>query len=111
MMLTTEAHVETASASRYLAQLCRHFGNLRRHESRFEAQAPPGLQVDVEWSDTHGTITFDWGRCTLQAESDALTLNAEAPDNDGLQRVKDLVGGHVERFGSRDQLKVNWQPA
>ncbi|MGQ0803290.1 MAG: DUF2218 domain-containing protein [Actinomycetota bacterium] len=108
-MLTTEATVETERASRYLAQLCRHFGNLRRHESRFEEQAPPDLHVNVEWSDTHGTITFDCGRCTLQAESDALTLNAEAADEEGLQRVKDLVGGHVERFGSRDHLSVNWQ--
>ena len=108
-MLTTEAHVETERASRYLAQLCRHFGNLRRHESRLEEQAPSDLQVNVEWSDTHGIITFDWGRCTLRAEPDALTLSAEAPDEEGLRRVKDLVGGHVERFGSRDHLSVTWR--
>jgi hypothetical protein len=109
-MLTTEAHVETESATRYLAQICRHFSNLRRHESRYEAQAPPDMHVHVEWSDTRGTITFAWGRCILEATPNALTLSVEAADEDNLQRVQDLVGEHLERFGSRDQLKVNWQP-
>ena len=112
-MLTAEATVETERASRYLAQLCRHFSNLRRHESRpgrHEPQARPDVQAHVEWSDTHGTVTFDWGRCTMQANADALTLSVEATDEDNLQRVQDLVGGHLERFGRRDHLDVNWQP-
>jgi hypothetical protein len=112
-MLTAEASVETERASRYLAQLCRHFGNLRRHESRLdqsEAQARPEVQVHVEWSETHGTVTFDWGRCTMQVNPNALTLSVTASDEDSLQRVQDLVGGHLERFGTRDHLKVDWQP-
>jgi hypothetical protein len=111
-MPTAEAQVDTERANRYLAQLCRHFSNLRRHESRRhadEAQARPDVQVHVEWSETQGTVTFDWGRCTMQADPDALKLRAEADDEDNLQRVQDLVGEHVERFGARDQLKVSWK--
>lgn len=110
-MMTAETHVETEHAKRYLAQLCRHFSNLRRHESRTEKTPPrPDVQVNVEWSENHGTLTFvDWGRCMLDASAEGLTLSVEAPDEANLRRVQRLVGEHVERFGSRDDLKVNWQ--
>lgn len=111
-MLTAGAHVETERANRYLAQLCRHFSNLRRHESRRnpnEAHARPQVQVHVEWSETRGTVTFDWGRCTLQTTPDGLTLRAEATDEASLQRVEALVAEHLERFGKREDLKVKWQ--
>ena len=111
-MVATEAHVETERASRYLAQLCRHFSNLRRHDSRRggdHAYARPDVQAQVEWSETHGIVSFGWGRCTMQADPEALKLRAEAPDDESLQRVEDLVGEHVERFGERDGLKVTWK--
>jgi hypothetical protein len=110
-LLISRAHVDTERANRYLAQLCRHFSNLRRHESRM-AKAPkrPDIRVHVECSERHGTITFDdWGRCTMDASPEALTLSVEAPDEGQLRRVQGLVGEHVERFGKRDDLKVNWQ--
>jgi hypothetical protein len=112
-MLTSEAHVDTERASRYLIQVCRHFSHLRRHESRPDqnpAHARPDVQAQVEWSATHGTISFGWGRCTMQANPGTLTLRAEAPDEDNLERVQDLLADHVERFGSRDHLKVKWTP-
>ena len=111
-MRTSRAHVETQRAPRYLAQLCRHFSNLRRHESRgreHETAQPPDIEVHVEWQENHGTITFPWGRCTLNATADGLALAVEAPDEPARQRIEDLVGSHVERFGERDHLTVNWQ--
>lgn len=108
-MLTAEANVETELASRYLGQLCRHFSNLHRHESRHDAQPRSELHVHVNWSATHGTISFDWGRCTMNANPEALTLSVEATDQDTLQRVQDLVGGHLERIAKREHLNVNWQ--
>jgi hypothetical protein len=105
--------VDTDHAKRYLAQLCRHFSNLRRHESRRgadQALARPDVEAQVEWSDTEGTVRFPWGRCIMRADSHALTLRTEAEDYDNLQRVQAVVGEHVERFGKRDGLKVNWQP-
>jgi hypothetical protein len=79
-MLIAEAHVETERSSRYLVQLCRHFND--------EAQAHPEAQVHVEWSDDRGVASFGWGRCTLRADPGALTLRAEAPDEENLQRVR-----------------------
>ena len=112
-MPTAEAYVETERASRYLVQLCRHFSHLRRHESRLdqhEGQARPEVKAHVDWSETHGIVSFGWGHCTIQAKPGALALRAEAPDEEHLQRVQDLVAEHIERFGRRDHLKANWQP-
>ena len=101
-MLSAEARVETERSSRYLVQLCRHFND--------EAQAHPEEQVHVEWSDDRGVASFGWGRCTLRAAPGALTLRAEAPDEENLQRVQHLVADHLERFGRRDHLTVTWTP-
>lgn len=115
-MLTAEAQVETDHPSRYLVQLCRHFnhqGRHLRHRPRThlvgDAQAPPGIQAHVEWSDTDGIVSLSWGQCTMQATPDTLTLRAEAADEENLQRVQDLVAGHLERFGRHDHLTVNWR--
>ena len=114
-MPTSEAHVRTERPSRYLVQLCRHIDQmgrnlLRRPRSHFAgaAHAPPEVQ-NVEWSETHGTVNFGWGRCTMRAAPDMLTLRAEATDEEGLQRIQDLVAGRLERIGRRDQLTVSWQ--
>ena len=37
-----------------------------------------------------------------------LTLVAEATDTDGLTRIQDVLGGHLERFGQRNELIVAW---
>jgi len=45
----------------------------------------------------------------MQANPDTLTLRAEATDEEHLQRVQELVTGHLDRFSRRDHLSVNWQ--
>jgi hypothetical protein len=66
---------------------------------------------NVEWSDSTGTISLTWGRCTLAAGPGALILRAEAADRDSLRRLQDLMTGRLESFGRRDGLRVRWQPA
>jgi len=118
-MLTAEAHVETERPSRYLAQLCRHVDNIynaerelrhRRHShATGGGQERPGLPVHVEWSETRGTVTFGEGKITMQTSPGALTLRAEAADEEALRRIQDLVAGLLGRFGRRDHLTVCWQ--
>jgi hypothetical protein len=55
-------------------------------------------------------VDFGWGRCTLQADGNLLTLRAEAADEESLRRVQDIVTRDIERFGSREHLHVSWQP-
>lgn len=102
-LVIAEARVETERSSRFLVQLCRHVKHL--------ARAHPQMQAHVEWSDDRGVISFGWGRCTLRAEPGALTLRAEAPDEESLQRIEQRVADHLERFGRRDHLTVTWTPS
>jgi hypothetical protein len=108
-MLTAEAQVETGRPSRYLVQLCQHFS----HKGGFLGHRRPAFLmpdlIHVEWSETHGIVSFGWGQCTMQASTGILTLHAEADSEENLQRVQDVVARHLGRFGRRDHLAVNWQ--
>ncbi|MFI7413600.1 DUF2218 domain-containing protein [Streptomyces sp. NPDC049627] len=119
-MLITEARIATERPSRYLVQLCKHFDNKGRHlghrprvhgdgdaQALREMQAV-AAQAQVEWSEAQGTVTLPWGRCEMRAEPGALTVRVEAVDAEKLERLQDLLAGHIERFGRREQLTVNW---
>ncbi|GGN79561.1 hypothetical protein GCM10011579_064170 [Streptomyces albiflavescens] len=124
-MPIAEARVPTNRPSRYLVQLCKHFSNKGRHlghrarsHNGGDAVPPAGMhmppdlkpdQIHVEWSETQGVLSLPWGRCTLDAEADALMLRAEADDEEGLRRLQDLLEAHIGRFGRRDELRVDWQ--
>jgi len=111
-MVNAEGRVETDRASRYLVQLGRHTGKMghqggHRPRAHHGGDTPPTVE-HTEWSDTEGTITFAWGQCTLQATPDALTLRAEATDEEHLRRIQDGISRRVEMIGRRDGLKVAW---
>jgi hypothetical protein len=120
-MLTAEARIETRRPSRYLVQLCKHFDNKGRHLSHrprehsgggdlqaFREMQAVAAQARVEWSETHGTVSLPWGRCAMQATTGALTVQVEAVDEENLRRLRELVTGHIERFGRRERLQVTW---
>ena len=125
-MMIAEARVETDRPARYLAQLCQHLGNQGRHLGTGEGRQPrhrPGgrqsdhsrpvtaEQVQVEWTETEGTVTFPGGRCTMRASGDALLLRAEAADGAALEFIENLIGSHLGRFSRREPLTVTWHPA
>ena len=110
-MFTAVAHVETGRASRYLVQLCRHASRMGQHGGHRPGRgrhAPP--EVDhVEWSDSRGIIDVGWGRCTVEATPDVLTLRLESADEQGLQRLQAAVAHRLETIGRRESLRVDWQ--
>jgi len=110
-MPTAQARIQTGQPSRYLIQLCRHAASINHKVLRHAGRAPvrPDIQ-HVEWSDTRGTLTLTWGRCTMQAGPGTLTVRAEAASDESLQRVQDLITRNLERSGRRAHLKVTWQP-
>jgi hypothetical protein len=120
-MLSAEAHVATDRPSRYLTQLCKHFARKGRHlthrppahlghggQTPSEWQAVAG-QARVDWSETEGSVSLPWGTLTLRAAPGALQLRVQAAREEHLRRLKELVAGHVERFGRGDGLHVSWQ--
>ncbi|HEX4094692.1 MAG TPA: DUF2218 domain-containing protein [Trebonia sp.] len=114
-MPAAEARVPTENASRYIARLCRHAGQMGGHRGHrpgrhADGGAPPEI-LRAESSDDRGTLVLNWGQCTLQAADGLLTLRAEAADPGSLARIQQLVAGRLEKFGRRERLAVVWQPA
>jgi uncharacterized protein len=94
MTVTSTARVATERGERYRKQLASHFGN------RIEvAESPDGT-----------VLTWGFGgTTTLTVEPGVLVMVAAADDEQTLDRVKDVTGRHLERFGEKDGLVVTWQ--
>ena len=93
-MSTSEASVPTASARRYMGQMCSHFGH----------KLPVTLEGDT------GRIGFDGGDCVLCAEAEALLLRIEAADDASRERLEGVAARHLERFMFREAPTVEWRP-
>ena len=93
--LTAVALVATDQPERYAKQLAAHLG--RRAELREEGA---------------GTrILLAGGDCLLSAADGVLRLDVSASDEESLGLVTDVVGRHLERFGRRNELQVEWRPS
>ena len=92
-LLTATAVVATPTPERYAKQLASHLG--RRGE--------------VIEEQTGTRLLLAGGECLLRAGSGALELHASAPTTEALERVTDVVGSHLERFGQRKELQVTWR--
>ncbi|MBX6764852.1 MAG: DUF2218 domain-containing protein [Rubrobacteraceae bacterium] len=92
-MNSSEAHVTTEGAARYANRMCKHFSH----------------RVEATWNEPDGQIEFpELGICHMIARPDELVLRVEADDEAGLERLKEVVGTHLERFGAREGLRVRW---
>jgi hypothetical protein len=87
------AEVATPKASRYLQQLCKHFGH----------------KLPATFDASEGRIEFSTGACRLEAGAEVLTLHLTAPDGGRLAELQEVVGSHLLRFAFRDALKVEWR--
>ena len=92
-MFAAQARIATERPERYVKQLVDHLSH--RLSTRLG-------------SDGHGVIEVEGGRCTLTTEADVLVLAAVADDEAALRHVQDVVGRHLERFGARAGLRVDW---
>lgn len=97
IMPASQANIATASASRYLQQLCKHWSH----------------KFAVEFTPARGLIPFDaTRRCTLDASPDRLALRIEAADDATLERTQGVVIDHLKRFAFREDLgEVKWERA
>lgn len=88
------AVVPTTHASRYLQQLCKHFGH----------KAP------VEFDEQTGAITLPIGMMRLSAGDMALTVLCEATGEAELERLRQVAASHLNRFAFREgELAFTWQ--
>jgi hypothetical protein len=104
MTISSTARVPTASASKYLQQVCKHWQH----------------NLTVEFTPEHGTIVFpknargaEWpgdGLVTFDAGDDALEVRIEATAPGQLEGLKGAVARHVDRFAFREApLPFEWK--
>ena len=93
IMTTSEAHVATAHANRYLQQLCNHWSH----------------KFVVTFDPENGRIAFSEGRTvTLAAHQDRLLIPLSSPGADGLGTLEQIVADHIKRFAFREELVFDW---
>ena len=92
-MTIARGRAETASGSKYLQQLCKHWGH----------------KFDVEFSETKGQVRFPSAVATMEASADALFVTIETDDEESVARLKDVVANHLDRFAFREApLPFEW---
>lgn len=91
-MYISSARIETANASGYLQQLCKHFGH----------------KVEASCDASKGSVLFEMGPCELSAGEAALTVLCRASDEEGGRLMQEVVGSHLVRFAFREKLDIDW---
>ena len=94
-MLISEARITTASASRYLQQICKHWSH----------------KFAVDFTPENGRVPFASDRnCDFSATNDTLTMRIQAGDAATLERTQDVVVDHLKRFAYREDLgTIQWE--
>ena len=94
MSAVSVARVPTHSASRYLQQLCKHWSH----------------KMAVEFSPEEGTIDFPNGsRLAMKADSDTLDVMLSVPVGEDVERMREVVSSHLNRFAFREApLTFDW---
>lgn len=93
-MLYARAEIATPAPDRYVKQLVSHLGH----------KITTGMQADGS-----AVIAVEDGRCTLTTGTELLVLEASSDSAQGLAHIQDVVGRHLERFGARADLHVEWR--
>lgn len=85
----------TASAARYMTQLCKHWSH----------------KLDVEYDDRTGKIRFDDDRsCVLHATPEGLEIEIETADDEQLERTQRTLTTHLNRFAFREPFgDLQWR--
>jgi hypothetical protein len=91
-LLAAGAAVPTDAPERYAEQLVSHLGRT----TDFTTEGAPCK------------APIAGGTGVIEVGDGVLTLLAEAPDAQTLDRVQDVLGRHLERFGRRNELTVVW---
>lgn len=97
-MLLSIAVVTTDASERYGKQLLSHLGRKVTVEPLPDRPSPAGR------------LLFDHGIGTILPMPGELILRATAADPESLAHVQDVLQRHLEKFGARKELVVNWGP-
>lgn len=85
-MLKDTGSYSSPNASKYLQQLCKHFGH----------------KVAVTHTETDGTVALGTGPATMHADATVLTIEVTAPNDAELAEARDVIDRHLVRFAHRE---------
>ena len=104
MTVSSTAEVPTASGSKYLQQLCKHW----QHNLTVEFNASRGTIVSPR--DARGASWAGNGTVSLAAHADDLECRIEASEPGQLEALKGAVARHLDRFAFREApLAFDWR--
>jgi hypothetical protein len=84
-MAIVSGRANTASGSKYLQQLCKHWGH----------------KFEVELSENRGQVRFPSAVVTMEASADSLLVTIETHETESVERLKEIVANHLDRFAFR----------
>ena len=94
MTLTQTGRFETTHGARYLQQLCKHFAH----------------KIDVSYDAQDGRLALMTGPARLHADATGLSAEITAEDDAGLDRARQVIDKHLERFAFRESFTgMDWQ--
>ena len=92
-MPVSNAVIQSASASRYLQQLCKHWSH----------------KLEVDLSEQRGVVKFPAAIATFESGTDALQVTIESEEGEAVERMKGVVASHLDRFAFREApLRFDW---
>lgn len=80
----------TENASKYLQQLCKHFGH----------------KIEVEYAPTKGICHFEFGTAKLSADDAGLTVQIDLADVGKLDQAHMVIDQHLARFAFREGFET-----
>jgi uncharacterized protein len=92
-MPIAKASVPTASAAKYVQQLCKHWSH----------------KLEVDLSESRGVVKFPAAVVTLEPEANALEVTIDGEGSEEVERLKRVVASHLDRFAFREApLRFDW---
>lgn len=89
-------HFATPNASKYLQQLCKHFGH----------------KVDVDYDESAGQAALPYGPARMTANSEGLRVSIDLKYLDDRPKAQSIIDSHLEKFAFREGFKVmDWTTA
>lgn len=93
-MLKETGIFATPAASKYLQQLCKHFGH----------------KVEVRFDETSGEAALPPGLAVMTATPEQLEIVISATDAEGLTVARGIIDSHLARFAFREDFTgMDWR--
>ncbi|MDF3383420.1 MULTISPECIES: DUF2218 domain-containing protein [Sulfitobacter] len=88
-MPTTTGFYQTENGSKYLQQLCKHFGH----------------KIETSYDSEKGWAAFEMGTAYMTADSKGLTVTATLDDPEMVPALHSVIDRHLETFAFREAEK------